>query len=170
MELVQQYIKEFTPTRALRWGAALSLCYTAYLSGTNPNPGEKSTDKTSANDRAFRLMIRGDGLLNKLLTVGVHAGEAIYHLSHYADEAFSHVEIAVWAGAMAFLHFRLWAMRTLGEYFTFQVMIREDHKLIAHGPYKYLMHPSYTGTLLLILLIDYLFFVNYCSLCYFVIV
>lgn len=40
------------------------------------------------------------------------------------------------------------AVRTLDHYFTYQLCIREEHKLIQHGIYKYLRHPSYTGTLL----------------------
>lgn len=92
----------------------------------------------------MRYLVGGD-LPNKIVQIAVHGSQLYYHLSNFADEAFSNIEIAIWSGAMAFLHFRLWAMRTLGEYFTFQVMIREDHKLISHGPYKYLMHPSYTG-------------------------
>ncbi|KAJ3073416.1 hypothetical protein HK102_006011 [Quaeritorhiza haematococci] len=42
---------------------------------------------------------------------------------------------------------RLWAFQTLGRLFTFQVGIRNNHKLIKTGPYKYLRHPSYTGSL-----------------------
>ena len=41
---------------------------------------------------------------------------------------------------------RLWAMHTLGKtYFTFAVTIRHNHELITAGPYRILLHPSYTG-------------------------
>ncbi len=40
---------------------------------------------------------------------------------------------------------RLSAIRTLGRLFTFEIGIREDHKIIREGPYKWLRHPSYTG-------------------------
>lgn len=41
---------------------------------------------------------------------------------------------------------RLWSMHTLGKtYFTFVVTIRQNHELITSGPYRLLMHPSYTG-------------------------
>eukprot|EP01025_Chloroclados_australasicus_P047698 TRINITY_DN5377_c0_g1_i1.p1 TRINITY_DN5377_c0_g1~~TRINITY_DN5377_c0_g1_i1.p1 ORF type:complete len:208 (-),score=-7.57 TRINITY_DN5377_c0_g1_i1:672-1295(-) len=43
---------------------------------------------------------------------------------------------------------RAYSMRTLGKYFTFQVGIRKDHKLITCGPYQYVRHPSYTGFIL----------------------
>lgn len=46
------------------------------------------------------------------------------------------------------LGLRIYAIRVLDRYFTAQVVIQEDHKLITHGPYKVLRHPSYTGAYL----------------------
>ena len=46
---------------------------------------------------------------------------------------------------------RVWAYATLGRLFTFQLAIRKDHKLIRHGPYKFLRHPSYTGAFIIVL-------------------
>ena len=43
---------------------------------------------------------------------------------------------------------RWWSIITLGRFFTVQVAIHSDHKLIQHGPYRVLRHPSYTGGLL----------------------
>lgn len=43
---------------------------------------------------------------------------------------------------------RIWSIITLGRFFTVQVAIATDHQLIAHGPYRVLRHPSYTGALL----------------------
>jgi len=40
------------------------------------------------------------------------------------------------------------AIRTLGKYFTGSVLIKDDHRLVRSGLYKYLRHPAYTGTLL----------------------
>ncbi|MBA3543737.1 MAG: isoprenylcysteine carboxylmethyltransferase family protein [Chthoniobacterales bacterium] len=39
----------------------------------------------------------------------------------------------------------------LGRFFTVNVAIAQDHKLITTGPYRYVRHPSYTGTLLIFL-------------------
>ncbi len=39
----------------------------------------------------------------------------------------------------------------LGRFFTVNVAIAEDHQLITTGPYRYVRHPSYTGTLLIFL-------------------
>ena len=43
---------------------------------------------------------------------------------------------------------RGWAVRVLAHYFTVDVTIRPDHQLIRSGPYRWLRHPSYTGSLM----------------------
>jgi protein-S-isoprenylcysteine O-methyltransferase Ste14 len=43
---------------------------------------------------------------------------------------------------------RLWSYRTLGRFFTFQLSIREDHRLVTHGPYAYVRHPGYSAIIL----------------------
>ena len=56
----------------------------------------------------------------------------------------------LWAGCAlmaAGMAFRWWAVRVLASYFTVDVGIRDDHKLIRSGPYRLLRHPSYTGSL-----------------------
>ena len=47
------------------------------------------------------------------------------------------------------LALRWWSIWTLGRFFTVQVAIASDHKLIEVGPYRVLRHPSYTGSLLM---------------------
>ncbi|WP_417428027.1 methyltransferase family protein [Halpernia sp.] len=44
--------------------------------------------------------------------------------------------------------FRLVVVYNLGKYFTVDVTIVKDHKLITDGFYKYIRHPSYTFSLL----------------------
>lgn len=53
--------------------------------------------------------------------------------------------IVVWlSGAL----FRFYSMRTLGRFFTYDVAISTGQNLIEHGPYRWLRHPSYLGSLL----------------------
>lgn len=40
---------------------------------------------------------------------------------------------------------RIWAVLTLGKFFTMQVMIFPNHHIIDKGPYRWIQHPSYTG-------------------------
>ena len=43
---------------------------------------------------------------------------------------------------------RWWAIIHLGRFFTVNVAIAADHRIVDDGPYTYLRHPSYTGALL----------------------
>lgn len=40
---------------------------------------------------------------------------------------------------------RLWAIRTLGRYYSHIVRRVADHEIITSGPYRYIRHPSYAG-------------------------
>ena len=40
---------------------------------------------------------------------------------------------------------RVQCYREMGKYFTLQIIILKDHKLITSGPYSYVRHPSYSG-------------------------
>ncbi|KAG0268147.1 hypothetical protein BGZ95_002591 [Linnemannia exigua] len=51
------------------------------------------------------------------------------------------------SGVMGYM-LRSWAFRTLDRFFTFSLTIRPNHRLVQDGPYKYLLHPSYTGLML----------------------
>jgi protein-S-isoprenylcysteine O-methyltransferase Ste14 len=41
--------------------------------------------------------------------------------------------------------FRIWAIRSLGTYYSHTVRKIAEHKIIDSGPYKYLRHPAYAG-------------------------
>jgi protein-S-isoprenylcysteine O-methyltransferase Ste14 len=43
---------------------------------------------------------------------------------------------------------KLWASKTLGDYWSPHIEIKENHKLIKDGPYKYIRHPAYLGTII----------------------
>jgi protein-S-isoprenylcysteine O-methyltransferase len=52
---------------------------------------------------------------------------------------------------------RFTAMRTLGSYFKFVVVIQPGHRVVQNGIYRYLRHPAYTGGLLILLAYGILF-------------
>jgi protein-S-isoprenylcysteine O-methyltransferase Ste14 len=52
--------------------------------------------------------------------------------------------VLIWAG----IAFRLWAIRTLGPFFSTRVVLQRQHRLITSGPYKYIRNPSYTGSMM----------------------
>ncbi|MDQ2806083.1 MAG: isoprenylcysteine carboxylmethyltransferase family protein, partial [Chloroflexota bacterium] len=51
--------------------------------------------------------------------------------------------LALMAGGLLF---RLWAIATLGRWFTATVRLQTGQRIVQSGPYRLLRHPSYTGT------------------------
>lgn len=48
-------------------------------------------------------------------------------------------------GIMGGLWFRTWCIRTLGRFFTSEVKIQHEQRIITSGAYQYVRHPSYLG-------------------------
>ncbi|KAI0030463.1 hypothetical protein K488DRAFT_54204, partial [Vararia minispora EC-137] len=46
-------------------------------------------------------------------------------------------------------HIRRLCYRELGALFTYELTVRDNHKLLTTGPYSVVRHPSYTGAALL---------------------
>ncbi len=87
-------------------------------------------------------------LLFLLLPVCVAAGAwaASNHLAPLPGSAWWPVVAGVtllWLGVAL----RVWAILTLGRFFQMTVAIQEEHRVIVHGPYRLLRHPSYAGSL-----------------------
>jgi protein-S-isoprenylcysteine O-methyltransferase Ste14 len=66
-------------------------------------------------------------------------------------------EIGIFSGSLQYIGFilllvgimlRELSIYFLGKNFTTRVQVREESKLVTKGPYKYIRHPAYTGTLL----------------------
>lgn len=55
-----------------------------------------------------------------------------------------------WSGQslmLAGMLLRYWSVRVLARFFTIDVAVQEGHELIRRGPYRWVRHPSYTGSL-----------------------
>lgn len=60
-------------------------------------------------------------------------------------------EVMMWCATTVFilgLLLRWWAIVHLGRFFTVNVAIAADHRVVHDGPYRFLRHPSYTGLLM----------------------
>ncbi|MBV8485843.1 MAG: isoprenylcysteine carboxylmethyltransferase family protein [Verrucomicrobia bacterium] len=53
---------------------------------------------------------------------------------------------------------RVWAIRRLGIFFTVAVGIQHGHRVIQDGPYRFVRHPSYTGSLIALTGVGFLTF------------
>lgn len=49
---------------------------------------------------------------------------------------------------LAGIVFRLWAIKTLGEYYSHIVRKIDGHKIVESGPYRHIRHPAYAGMIL----------------------
>lgn len=45
---------------------------------------------------------------------------------------------------------RQWSIFVLGRFFTLVVSVQKNHKVVDHGPYRYIRHPSYLGLFLIL--------------------
>jgi len=59
--------------------------------------------------------------------------------------------------------FRIWAIQTLGKYYSHIVRKIDGHKIIDTGPYRYIRHPAYTGMIIAHIGIT-IFYFNYFTL------
>jgi protein-S-isoprenylcysteine O-methyltransferase Ste14 len=55
--------------------------------------------------------------------------------------------VLMWIGFV----YRQWSVATLGPLFRTTVFVQDDHRLITHGVYSWIRHPSYAGLLLTVL-------------------
>ena len=62
--------------------------------------------------------------------------------------------------------YRLWAIRTLGEFYSHRVRTVARHQIVALGPYRVTRHPAYAGMILANAAIS-LYFLNWITVCVF---
>jgi protein-S-isoprenylcysteine O-methyltransferase Ste14 len=100
------------------------------------NPGAKDADKQSLR------------LIWIAITVAISAG---VYLSFIVSAPISSGSWLGYAGLLvivAGIVIRFVSIRTLGKYFTVDLSIYDEHRLVMEGLYKYIRHPSYSGSLL----------------------
>ncbi|MCX5838773.1 MAG: isoprenylcysteine carboxylmethyltransferase family protein [Deltaproteobacteria bacterium] len=77
--------------------------------------------------------------------------------------------VAHFAGINIFLFgvcYRLWAIRTLGRFYSHRVRTVAQHQIVFSGPYRYTRHPAYAGMIIANAGIS-LYFFNWVTLCAF---
>lgn len=52
---------------------------------------------------------------------------------------------------LAGLGIRWWAIVTLGRFFSVDIAVQEQHRIVQEGPYRWIRHPAYTGLLIIFL-------------------
>lgn len=51
--------------------------------------------------------------------------------------------------ALSGMGLRIWAVLTLGRYFTWHIDVYDDHQVIRTGPFRWIRHPAYCGAFFL---------------------
>lgn len=108
---------------------------------------DKKADKEAGQaDKGSMYMLGGTITLSIILSLIV---------ANYIETSWMgfppHIPALGAAVFLAGLYFRWHSIHHLGKFFTIQVAISEDHRVIDTGPYKFIRHPSYTGGLLMCL-------------------
>lgn len=97
-----------------------------------------------SEDRGTRLLVG--------LTTAVGLGSAYLVASRVAGAAIGGRDWPVLAAGFGLMWtgigLRLWSIRTLGRFFTYEVTIQQGQRVVSSGPYRVVRHPSYTGLLL----------------------
>lgn len=70
------------------------------------------------------------------------------------NEIFRYLGLALFLSGFILMN---WAEIILGNQFSVEVTIQENHQLIISGPYKYLRHPRYLGIILFAIGISFIF-------------
>ena len=108
----------------------------------------RKTDHSKRRGEVDRDQVgRGSGLL---ILLGIFSSISIANV--FASSGFTPLPIAsLYLGlAMMLLGvaFRIWAVANLRSFFSYTVQIKEGHRVIETGPYRFVRHPAYAGSLL----------------------
>lgn len=127
-------LHETLPAVAFWTTMAITLGYDLVLSAT------RHVDAEAAKDRAQLP-------LHIAVTVGLWAGIWVATAADGLDMPGGRTwpVVAGFVIAWGGFAFRIWAIRTLGRYFTKTLTTVDDQPVIDFGPYRLVRHPSYTG-------------------------
>jgi protein-S-isoprenylcysteine O-methyltransferase Ste14 len=119
------------------------------ISGYYRQRAAKAGDKTSWREEGAPIMI-----LLRLFGFSMWLGLIAYMINP-AWMAWSALPLPAglrWAGAglaAAAVPLLFWMFRSLGQNITDTVAIRKEHRLVTHGPYRWIRHPLYSFGFLL---------------------
>lgn len=120
----------------------------AYLVWLLPEVVTSFTRKIASNAKV------NDRFSGLLLMACIWLGVFLGNISGYAERGFAIswdrpllFDVGIFL-MLAGVAFRWYSIRVLGKYFTTRVAIRPGQSVIENGPYRWIRHPSYSGTML----------------------
>jgi protein-S-isoprenylcysteine O-methyltransferase Ste14 len=122
--------------------AALFFATIVLWTGIEVRQGRRRRTEATREDRGSRLVIGVSWVAAIVLATRARTGVMAAAFPGGAV-TFGIGLAVVWAGVAL----RWWSFRTLGRYFTFDVMTSSDQPVITTGPYRAIRHPGYAGLL-----------------------
>lgn len=105
---------------------------------------ERGRLKGNQRDRGSKILLTVAVVVGIFLAVIFNRIFLKYSIHDSSGIVFICGIVLIWFGIL----FRFWSINTLGKYFRTVVLIQDDHKIIEDGPYAYLRHPAYTGSVI----------------------
>ena len=141
------------PAMFVRWEVWFALALAFALTLTQPPIENKNLTEKTTEDRRSLLAIFVMGVLGFIVPM---LDSAYWHGTNLACQCgfVAYIGAAI---CLIGLAFRVWSIRILGKFFTSRVEIQSDHRVIRHGPYKWIRHPSYLGSWAMYLGVSVLF-------------
>lgn len=129
------------PAYVVIWIATYGLCIVPEITLSRRLLSGEDTQKS---DKGSKLLVILAANLAVLIGFGVAIVFPRFSIGTHWKTLFG-VGILVWLGGTLF---RLYSIRTLGRFFTYDVAITVGQHVVEQGPYRWLRHPSYLGSLL----------------------
>jgi protein-S-isoprenylcysteine O-methyltransferase len=100
-----------------------------------------------AEDRRQRIMpfVTIAGVIIAVASATVADAALLSNAPLRVDAPLRWLGVVLLASGLGLQH---WAITTLGRWFTVKVVVQAGQELVSTGPYRLLLHPSYTGLLL----------------------
>jgi protein-S-isoprenylcysteine O-methyltransferase Ste14 len=96
-------------------------------------------------DREFNGVNTKSPFTEKILKRILMSIFSMIYIGNYGDEPLNTTDMLYLSHITMFFILRMWCHLTLGTFFTHDLGIKNEHKLVKTGPYKYLIHPSHTA-------------------------
>lgn len=113
--------------------------FAANISGAKKGIKDKVAvfrDKPKTYLQTFPLVISTINLLVLIL--------AVFQIGTFEyEEKYFSLRVIALVIYLIFSWIQIWSFRTLGDYYSQEIAIKKDHKIVSVGPYKVIRHPQY---------------------------
>jgi protein-S-isoprenylcysteine O-methyltransferase Ste14 len=119
--------------------------FAANISGAKKGVKDKVAvfrDKPKTYLQTLPLALSTINLLILILAV-FQIGTLVY------EEKYFSLRVTALLVYLIFSWFQIWSYKTLGEYYSQEIAIKKEHKIISIGPYKFIRHPQYISQIII---------------------